>query len=154
MLYNIRKKFAPWCLLHTAVVNGHWCGAERPSCVAWAAIPKHSVSQADLHLGLLENFWFQRIFGVNGVRKHRPWPLPLTPESLWNILAADTAQRPLVTAPVAVRRRRMQLIAIFSCKASILISFLHLGQYNGNLNNTVSAYTRIRVLPLQSGQWM
>ena len=44
------------------------------------------------------------------------------------------------------------LIAIFSCITSILISFLHLGQYSGKLNIAVSAYTLVWVFPLQIGQ--
>ena len=44
------------------------------------------------------------------------------------------------------------LTVIFSCEISIWISVLHLGQYSGNLNITVSTYTFVRVFPLQMGQ--
>ena len=44
------------------------------------------------------------------------------------------------------------LITIFSCTTSTRISFLHLGQYKGNLTSTVSAYTFVLVFPPQIGQ--
>ena len=61
--------------------------------------------------------------------------------------------------PIEIRESRLcvlrlahLLFAIFSCMTSILVSFLHLGQYMGNLNITVSAYTFVLVFPLQIGQ--
>ena len=44
------------------------------------------------------------------------------------------------------------LTIIFSCTTSTRISFLHFGQYKGNLTSTVSSYTFVRVLPPQIGQ--
>lgn len=44
------------------------------------------------------------------------------------------------------------LFAIFSCSTSIFVSLLHLGQYSGKLNITVSEYTLVRVLLSQIGQ--
>lgn len=53
---------------------------------------------------------------------------------------------------LCVLRLAHLLFAIFSCRTSIFVSLLHLGQYSGKLNITVSAYTLVRVLLLQTGQ--
>jgi len=44
------------------------------------------------------------------------------------------------------------LKTIFSFTTSILVSFLHLGQNNGNLIKTVSLYILVRVLLPHTGQ--
>lgn len=44
------------------------------------------------------------------------------------------------------------LKTIFSFTTSILVSFLHLGQNNGNLIRTVSAYIFVRVFLPHTGQ--
>ena len=53
---------------------------------------------------------------------------------------------------LCVLRLTYLLFAIFSCSTSILVSLLHLGQYSGKLNMTVSTYTLVRVLLSQTGQ--
>lgn len=44
------------------------------------------------------------------------------------------------------------LNTIFNFTTSILISFLHFGQYKGNFTRTVSSYTFVLVFPPQIGQ--